>query len=934
MAEIVELRESMVEIAILKQQLTDLQEVLVLGKGNPRHQSQRPANSKRRRACPDCQLQNNDNSCDRCFVRSSAEHYARWCQQKSPNSLKLMPAQPPKSHEEEQQQLHESEEKAPSFDLTLVALSSDHALMAAYSCECRSINIKATFLQSDTFQREVFLKLPKEAADAEAKLRKLHKCFQGVVFLVTPQSLQEFKMPLKSTENTPSAPGTAQVLDVSQCDVLTVPCLTCDKKLNALNTRHHRTLHRALDLLQYRAGRLPVSLLSLRLRRRSIIAKRMRSKKFSPLELQKIDFAYEMVKSHRMSTWPFLSEKPIVFTEQLPLHLSLPRNACIKSLGVWQDRNALWKTEMEDTYVFMDSYGGRSNTWFIGLFDGFHGTSAAQFTSKDLPVLILEQLTMAGHSYTLSNKERAYLSRYNMLFPKRISDPPPSSATAKSKGTKDHLYGSIHVAFAKAFWKMDRILRLGRHESSKVRWSGCTAATCLLEPADPQSPSTSEASEGSAESILKASMCEIGTLHIANAGDVHAVLCKNGKGYRLTENHSTSNRKERKRILQTGGTISKNKQHGLVEGFIQSTRGLGYHGDPKLKTSIVPIPYTVSVPIDSSCQFLVLASSGFWKVLNRHEVVSISLEMLSFYFRFLHTDSKVIPSIIRSVHIMDLDESDFDRRFSIIHLLEEFSQQGHKAALMSTERLFEELLIGKKHGQNRETIEHLLSYFPLSKERGALGQTMDHLLENLAAKEVSMIFSKNILDQVSSELEHDSNIFIENFHEDTSDEEHREDRKKVDNFPEKPLPEKEVKENRTSAEHFTEEEYNDDSLSVTYVAEQLSRTEGLNAHYSQENITKTSVSLSSEQIRKPSPERFASEKLYEETYLMNQGENIEVSNQETAEERQEIPYETLANTISKRLVETAKQAGACDNITVLILLLPGCAKLHSVEEKK
>ncbi|XP_067852228.1 protein phosphatase 2C-like domain-containing protein 1 [Heptranchias perlo] len=770
-------------------------------------------------------------------------------------------------------------------------------------------------------------------------------CSYCPVSTYTP--MQEIKMPLSFTENMPSVSQTAPTLDMSPCDLLTVPCLTCNKKMHARSVRHHKALHRALVVLLYRAGKLPVSLLSLRLRRRSIISKRMRSKKWSPLELQKIDFAYELVKSNRMSMWPFISEKPIVCSEEVPLSLELPGDACIKSLGICQDRNALWKSEMEDAYVFVDSYGGQSNTWFIGLFDGFHGMSAAQFASKELPILILEQLIMAGHSYSLSDQERAYLSRFDLLFPKSTNTEshivPSSSTTAKNKGTKDHRYGSIHLAFTKAFWKMDRMLRLGRNESSKIRWSGCAVTTCLIEPAASQSPSTTEASEGSSENNSEANTCEIGTLHIANAGDVHAILCKNGKGYRLTGNHSTSNRKECKRILQTGGTISKNERHGLVEGLIQSTRGLGYHGDPKLKKYIVPIPYTASVPIDSSCQFLVLASSGFWKVLNMREVVSISLQMLSFYFGSFHTDSKrkENSSFIHSSHVtLPLDEQNIDRRASIIHLLEEFSQEGHEDALMSIERLFEELLIGKKHGSNRESIERLLMHFAVKKEHGTIWKAMHHLLENIAAKEEHKISIENVVDELPPDEEYDSSTSTESLLEDhISNEEHSEDRTSVDNFSEKPL--QEVKDNRTSIESFSEElltkeEYSDDKLAVIRVAEELSPTEELNDHYSQENITKesknlqNSVSLSSEPIGTSSPERVAIETPYDDAYIMIQGENIEA----TRKEPLEIQYETLANTISERLVETAKQAGACDNITVLILLLPGCAKSCSVEEQK
>lgn len=114
-------------------------------------------------------------------------------------------------------------------------------------------------------------------------------------------------------------------------------------------------------------------------------------------------------------------------------------------------------------------------------------------------------------------------------------------------------------------------------------------------------------------------------------GNVHAVLCKNGKSYCLTKEHSTSNSKERDRILQNGGNISTNEPKGLVEGLIKTTRGLGHHGDPKLKKYVIPVPHTISVPIDDSCQFLILASNGLWEVLDKNEVVVLTLRMFTSY---------------------------------------------------------------------------------------------------------------------------------------------------------------------------------------------------------------------------------------------------------------------------------------------------------------
>ncbi|XP_059827441.1 protein phosphatase 2C-like domain-containing protein 1 [Hypanus sabinus] len=735
-------------------------------------------------------------------------------------------------------------------------------------------------------------------------------------------------------ENLPSVSRIRQAPPQSQC--AKVPCLICDHELHAQYVRHHRVWHRALSTLQYHKAKSPVSLLALRIRRRGIISKAAKSKRWSSLKLEKIDYAYELVKSHRMSTWPILLEKSILCTMEPPLSLRMPRKNCTKAFGVCQDMNAPWKSQMEDIYVFIDCYGGRSNSWFIGLFNGFHGSTAAQFTSKDLPLLILQQLALAGHPYELSEEEHTYLFQYNVLFPqgtaeKSLTEPTYAAATAR-KGSIDRLYGSVHMAFAKAFWKMDRILRLGRNERSKVRWSGCTATTCLLEPSVSQIPNTTEVNEDRVGAQSENNSCENGTLHIANAGDVQAVLCKNGKSYRLNGNHSTSNSKERKRILHAGGTISKNQQHGLVEGITQSTRGLGYHGDPKLKTSIIPIPYTASIPIDSSCQFIILASSGFWKVLNRHEVVSITLQMLSFYFGSSHTNVKEIHTL----HVMDHSKRHIDLGSSLIYLLDEFSEQGYNDAVISTEHLFEELL-GKKYAIKRDHVERLLMQYSLKDVNSTVKHALDNLMENIIKQEESKSVIKHVTDEFPVMAEHSSNISVEDLLHNSSS---KELGTMVSNFQKKPLSEMEVKDRVTlenSTGETSEEEYIADRTSVVTFAEDLKANEELNDHYSQENITNNTKpntgSMSSIQIEISLSETEAViERPYDEAYTTNQ--NTEATSQETAKEIEVFQHETIAKTISERLVQTAKLAGACDNLTVMILLLPGCTKTLSLAEQQ
>lgn len=114
-------------------------------------------------------------------------------------------------------------------------------------------------------------------------------------------------------------------------------------------------------------------------------------------------------------------------------------------------------------------------------------------------------------------------------------------------------------------------------------------------------------------------------------GNVQAVLCRNGKGFCLTKEHTLKNKKEKRRVLQNGAIISSNEPYGLLEGQINITRGLGFHGNPKLKKFIIPVPHTMTIPIDDLCQFLILATNGLWEVLDKKEVTALAITMFQMY---------------------------------------------------------------------------------------------------------------------------------------------------------------------------------------------------------------------------------------------------------------------------------------------------------------
>jgi len=114
---------------------------------------------------------------------------------------------------------------------------------------------------------------------------------------------------------------------------------------------------------------------------------------------------------------------------------------------------------------------------------------------------------------------------------------------------------------------------------------GCTSVTCLIVRKD-----------------------GTGDVFAANAGDARAVLCRDGKAIRMTEEHKASEEVEAKRIQEAGGFIV----NGRVNGQIVITRSLGDH---LMKDFIIGDPYVSHQKLTEKDNALIVACDGLWDVV-------------------------------------------------------------------------------------------------------------------------------------------------------------------------------------------------------------------------------------------------------------------------------------------------------------------------------
>uniref|UniRef100_A0A8C3J452 Protein phosphatase 2C like domain containing 1 n=1 Tax=Calidris pygmaea TaxID=425635 RepID=A0A8C3J452_9CHAR len=705
-------------------------------------------------------------------------------------------------------------------------------------------------------------------------------------------------------------------------------CSVCQQTIDPHHLFYHKKTHKALTLLGFDNPQTKTDNKTLLAQRQKILSKLTKIPKYSETRRQKIDYSFEFLLDNNAPT----SYCDLANTNN-PSTFKKVNNSLIKALSICQDKNSTWQAGMEDRFTVLENYGNRSDTCFLGLFDGSHGATAAETVAAELPLLFLDQLAQMDSSYIKSKEEQQILDSFATVIKadyrekeKIFSDKPGNTKTCNT-------YEWIHKAYAKSFWRMDRLLRLGRNEDSKVRWSGCSAVTCLVEriPSEERDGTEEEGQNHSGSTthspLTRTPKGAAGLLHMANIGNAHAVLCKNGKSHCLSKEHSTSNASERKRILQNGGNISTNEPDGLVEGHLRTTRGLGHHGDPVLKRSVIPVPHTVSVLIDDTCQFLILASNGLWEVLDYNEVHALTLTTFTHYLKRYECVQQNRASPSKCQYLMPLTEDNLSDSKAITDL-----QDGR------------EILYSSKDISLTDSKDNLEQNKPkcsrrnhLQSEDGVPKETDDH--KNQADPEPSL-FSNN---EVSSQ-----NREIKQSHSSTkgdSEEPKQFEDRNVDlrnSFqPQTSVPEetesdtycatgpistpKELQRNVLAIGSKDVEEPPEDikaCLSSYDSGPQLAGKMDSKvfcdklASYAGQELLKTVSPVGS---KPPSPQFEEDTKTY--------SSNCESQSAGRGRVTSETLYDSAASYVSQQLVKTALDAGSRDNITVLIVLLNGCHKI-------
>ncbi|XP_027329217.1 probable protein phosphatase 2C 59 isoform X1 [Abrus precatorius] len=109
-------------------------------------------------------------------------------------------------------------------------------------------------------------------------------------------------------------------------------------------------------------------------------------------------------------------------------------------------------------------------------------------------------------------------------------------------------------------------------------------------------------------------------LLVANVGDSRAVICRGGNAIAVSRDHKPDQTDERQRIEDAGGFVMW-AGTWRVGGVLAVSRAFG---DRLLKQYVVADPEIQEEKVDSSLEFLILASDGLWDVVSNEEAVAMT----------------------------------------------------------------------------------------------------------------------------------------------------------------------------------------------------------------------------------------------------------------------------------------------------------------------
>ena len=132
----------------------------------------------------------------------------------------------------------------------------------------------------------------------------------------------------------------------------------------------------------------------------------------------------------------------------------------------------------------------------------------------------------------------------------------------------------------------------------------------------PQTLSADDLNSGGVATVMFLDNME---LYIANVGDAQAMLMQSDGGHKiLTRKHEPADRRERERIREAGGYVSR---HGKLNDVLEVSRAFGYI---QMMPAVMAAPNVNHVTLKESDEMVLIASKELWDYMSLDMVVDVA----------------------------------------------------------------------------------------------------------------------------------------------------------------------------------------------------------------------------------------------------------------------------------------------------------------------
>ncbi|EDV23213.1 uncharacterized protein TRIADDRAFT_3271, partial [Trichoplax adhaerens] len=239
-----------------------------------------------------------------------------------------------------------------------------------------------------------------------------------------------------------------------------------------------------------------------------------------------------------------------------------------------------WRLSMEDAHNCSPDFD--DNTSYFAVYDGHGGAEVALYCAEYLPTIL--------------------------------------------KNLPTYKEGNISSALSDAFLKIDDIVI---SPDTKIELERLAASTQTdnqgsneeVEPNDDDEVDDDVAVSSGTTAVV--AVIHKDELIVANAGDSRCILCRNGVALPMSLDHKPTDSPEKERILGAGGKIID----GRINQGLNLSRAIGdhmYKGNPEkssIEQMVIAKPDIVSLKLEPSDEFVVLACDGIWDCMSNQEVV-------------------------------------------------------------------------------------------------------------------------------------------------------------------------------------------------------------------------------------------------------------------------------------------------------------------------